>query len=91
MACVTEVTDREVTTASNTSITTHPKEEAMKLNVGGIDRIARIAIGLVLIGLTLTGTIGVWGWLGVVPLATGAIGWCPPYAIFGFNTCAMKK
>lgn len=63
----------------------------MKLNVGGIDRIARIAIGLVLIGLTLTGTIGVWGWLGVVPLTTGAIGWCPPYAIFGFNTCAMKK
>lgn len=63
----------------------------MKLNVGGMDRIARIAIGLVLIGLTLTGTIGVWGWLGVVPLATGAIGWCPPYAIFGFNTCAMKK
>ena len=63
----------------------------MKLNVGGIDRIARIVIGLVLIGLTLTGTIGVWGWLGVVPLATGLIGWCPPYAIFGFNTCATKK
>ena len=63
----------------------------MKLNIGGIDRIARIVIGLVLIGLTLTGTIGVWGWLGVVPLATGAIGWCPPYAIFGFSTCAVKK
>jgi hypothetical protein len=63
----------------------------MKLNVGGIDRIARIVIGLVLIGLTLTGTIGVWGWLGVVPLATGAIGWCPPYAIFGISTCAVKK
>ncbi|MDO8317794.1 DUF2892 domain-containing protein [Rhodoferax sp.] len=63
----------------------------MKSNVGGIDRILRIVIGLVLIGLTLTGTIGVWGWLGVVPLATGAIGWCPPYAIFGWNTCAMKK
>ena len=63
----------------------------MKLNVGGIDRIARIAIGLVLIGLTLTGNIGLWGWLGVVPLATGAIGWCPPYAILGFNTCSMKK
>jgi hypothetical protein len=47
--------------------------------------------GLVLIGLTLTGTIGVWGWLGVVPLATGAIGWCPPYAIFGWNTCSVKK
>ncbi|MDD2843832.1 MAG: DUF2892 domain-containing protein [Rhodoferax sp.] len=63
----------------------------MKSNVGGIDRILRIVIGLVLIGLTLTGTIGVWGWLGVVPLATGAIGWCPPYAIFGWNTCATKK
>lgn len=63
----------------------------MKLNVGGIDRILRIVLGLVLIGLTATGAIGVWGWLGIVPLATGAIGWCPPYAIFGFNTCAMKK
>jgi len=63
----------------------------MKLNVGGIDRIVRIAAGLAVIGLTLTGNIGVWGWLGVVPLATGAIGWCPPYAIFGFNTCSMKK
>ena len=63
----------------------------MKSNVGGIDRIARIVLGLVLLGLTLTGTIGVWGWLGVVPLATGALGWCPPYAIFGINTCSMKK
>jgi hypothetical protein len=63
----------------------------MTSNVGGIDRIARIVIGLVLIGLTLSGTIGVWGWLGIVPLATGAIGWCPPYAMFGFNTCSMKN
>lgn len=63
----------------------------MKLNVGGTDRIVRIVAGLALIGLTLTGNIGMWGWLGVVPLATGAIGWCPPYAILGFNTCSMKK
>jgi hypothetical protein len=63
----------------------------MTSNVGGIDRIARIVIGLVLIGLSLSGTIGIWGWLGVVPLATGAIGWCPPYALFGFSTCAMKS
>jgi hypothetical protein len=63
----------------------------MKSNVGGIDRILRIVMGLVLIGLTVTGNIGVWGWLGVVPLATGALGWCPPYAIFGFNTCSMKR
>jgi hypothetical protein len=63
----------------------------MKLNVGGADRVIRILLGVVLIGLTLTGTIGVWGWLGIVPLATGAIGWCPPYAMLGFNTCAMKN
>ncbi len=69
----------------------HAKEQTMTLNVGGIDRFARIAIGLILIALTLTGTIGVWGWLGVVPLVTGIIGWCPPYALFGFSTCAMKN
>lgn len=63
----------------------------MKANVGGIDRTLRIVAGLVLIALAATGTVGVWGWLGLVPLATGAIGWCPPYAILGFNTCAMKK
>ena len=63
----------------------------MTSNVGGIDRILRIVLGLVLIGLAATGTVGWWGWLGVVPLLTGAIGWCPPYAILGFNTCKMKK
>ena len=63
----------------------------MKANVGGVDRTLRIVAGLVLIGLAATGTVGMWGWLGIVPLATGAIGWCPPYAILGFNTCAMKK
>lgn len=63
----------------------------MASNVGGIDRILRIAIGLVLIALAATGTVGWWGWLGIVPLATGAIGWCPPYALFGFSTCALKN
>ena len=63
----------------------------MKSNVGGIDRILRRVVGLVLIGLTFTGTVGVWGWLGVVPLATGALGWCPPYAIFGWSTCKVKN
>lgn len=63
----------------------------MTKNVGGIDRWIRIALGLVLIGLAATGTVGWWGWLGIVPLATGALGWCPPYALLGFNTCSMKK
>jgi Protein of unknown function (DUF2892) len=62
----------------------------MKSNVGGIDRILRIALGLVLIALAATNTVGWWGWLGIVSLATGALGWCPPYALFGFSTCKMK-
>lgn len=63
----------------------------MTKNVGGIDRILRIVVGLVLIALAATGTVGMWGWLGIVPLATGAMGWCPPYSILGFNTCSVKK
>jgi uncharacterized membrane protein YfcA len=63
----------------------------MTKNIGSLDRIVRIVIGLALIAATLTGAIGVWGWIGVVPLATALMGWCPPYAILGFSTCAMKK
>ncbi len=63
----------------------------MKLNVGGLDRILRISAGLVLIGLAATGTVGAWGWIGVVPLLTGAVGFCPVYPLLGINTCPMKK
>ncbi len=63
----------------------------MKCNEGGIDRGLRVIVGLALIGLTLTETIGAWGWIGVVPLLTGAIGFCPAYAIFGMNTCSTEK
>jgi len=60
-------------------------------NVGGIDRVLRILVGLVLIALVFVGPKTAWGWLGIIPLATGLIGWCPPYSIFGFNTCSIKK
>mgnify|MGYP000214483612 CR=1 FL=1 len=63
----------------------------MTKNVGGIDRILRIVLGLVLIGLTVSGTIGVWGWVGVVPLATGALGWCPLYTLLGINSCPAPR
>ena len=66
------------------------KEKSMKLNVGGIDRVVRVVAGLALVGWAAAGG-PVWAWIGVVPLATGAIGWCPPYAIFGISTCAVKK
>ena len=58
----------------------------MKANVGGIDRILRIVIGLVLVGLTLMDVIGLWGWFGVIPLATGLISWCPFYPLAGIST-----
>ena len=63
----------------------------MKLNVGGMDRILRIVAGLVLIALAVTGTVGAWGWVGVVPLLTGAAGFCPLYPLIGMNTCPMNK
>jgi hypothetical protein len=63
----------------------------MKANVGTLDRAVRIGAGVLLIGLTLAGTIGPWGWIGVIPLATGAFRVCPAYMPFGLNTCAAKS
>lgn len=90
--CVTHVTDLACCNASNQAFNNFTSgETAMKQNVGNIERILRIAVGLVLIGLAATDTIGMWGWIGIAPLATGLIGWCPPYALFGWNTCSMKN
>jgi len=63
----------------------------MKLNVGGIDKILRIVVGAALIGLTVTDVIGVWGWIGIVPLATGLINWCPLYQLTSLNTRSTGK
>lgn len=63
----------------------------MTMNVGGVDRILRIVLGLCLIGATILGFIGAWGWLGVVPLLTGVFRFCPAYLPFGMRTCATKK
>ena len=63
----------------------------MKTNEGTIDRALRVIAGLALVGLAATGTIGAWGWIGIVPIATGLIGWCPAYTLLGINTCGLKK
>jgi hypothetical protein len=63
----------------------------MQKNAGTLDRLARVAIGVVLIALTLTDQIGVWGWIGVVPLVTGLFGYCPLYRVFGFSTCPIAR
>jgi len=58
----------------------------MQANVGGIDRILRIVVGIALIAWAVTGG-PVWAWIGVVPLATGLIKFCPLYSVIGTNTC----
>lgn len=63
----------------------------MKANVGGIDRILRIAVGALLIVLAALNVIGVWGYIGVLLVATGLFRFCPAYSLFGMNTCPMKQ
>ncbi|MBM3391572.1 MAG: DUF2892 domain-containing protein [Betaproteobacteria bacterium] len=62
----------------------------MKSNVGGIDRILRIVVGLALVAWAVMGG-PVWAWIGIVPIATGSLGWCPAYLPFGISTCSTKK
>lgn len=59
----------------------------MKRNVGNTERVIRIIVGLAVISLVFIGPQSAWGWLGLVPLATGLTGWCPPYALLGIDTC----
>ncbi|MGE4369522.1 MAG: DUF2892 domain-containing protein [Burkholderiaceae bacterium] len=60
-------------------------------NVGGIDRVIRVVVGLALVIAAAMGEIGVWGWIGVIPLATGLFGFCPAYKLFGLNSCPLKR
>jgi hypothetical protein len=59
----------------------------LKQNVGTIDQWLRLALGFVLLFLAGTGTIGAWGYIGIVPLVTGAVRFCPLYALLGIRTC----
>ncbi|MGB8366009.1 MAG: DUF2892 domain-containing protein [Rhizomicrobium sp.] len=63
----------------------------MPKNVGTVDRILRIVVGLALIAATVIGKLPVWGWIGVAPLITGVVGWCPAYLPFGIKTCKTPK
>jgi hypothetical protein len=62
-----------------------------KTNVGNIDRILRIVVGLVLIALVFVGPQTPWGWIGVIPLATGLLRTCPLYSLIGLSTCPAKR
>lgn len=60
-------------------------------NEGTMDRVVRVVLGLGLLSLTVVGPQTMWGLVGLVPLATGALGSCPLYSVLGFNTCGLKK
>lgn len=60
-------------------------------NVGTVDRVIRIVIGLGLIVATLLGVIGPWGWIGLIAIATGVFRFCPAYLPFGLNSCATQS
>ena len=63
----------------------------MKTNEGRLDRAIRVIVGLAVLSLVFVGPHTPWGYLGLVPLATGIVGFCPAYALFGINTCDVRK
>ncbi len=63
----------------------------MKCNVGGIDRILRISVGIMLVALAANGVVGWWGWLGLIPMATGIFRFCPAYPLLGINSCGTSS
>jgi hypothetical protein len=63
----------------------------MKRNIGGVERIIRIIAGAGILSLAFVGPHSPRAYLGIVPLATGLVGWCPPYALFGVSTCKACK
>jgi hypothetical protein len=60
-------------------------------NVGSVDRILRAIVGAVLIALVFVGPQTPWGWVGLIPLATALIGWCPAYRLLGIRTCSVAE
>jgi hypothetical protein len=63
----------------------------MPKNEGTIDRVLRIIVGAILIALVFVGPQTPWGWIGVIPLVTGFVGWCPAYRLLGLRTCPVEK
>ena len=63
----------------------------MKQNIHNIERVVRVVVGLGITSLVFVGPQSPWAWLGLVPVATGLLGWCPPYSLLGINTCRKPE
>lgn len=60
-------------------------------NEGSIDRALRVILGLVVLSLVFVGPQTAWGWIGLVPLVTGLVGFCPLYSVLGISTCSIRQ
>ena len=63
----------------------------MKKNIGGVERIVRVIVGISVLALAFLGPKSPWAYLGILPIVTGLVGWCPAYALLGIRTCAPKQ
>ena len=89
MIWINEFTERILQTLALNSI--QPPVAIMKVNEGTIDRILRVIVGLALLSLVVIGPKSLFGLIGLIPLLTGLIGFCPAYKILGLNTCPLEK
>ena len=63
----------------------------MKKNIGSVERVIRVIAGIAILSLAFVGPQSPWAYLGIIPLATGLMGWCPAYALLGISTCRNGK
>ena len=63
----------------------------MDKNVGNADKLVRVVLGIALLAMVFVGPQTAWGWIGVIPLATAAVGWCPLYTVLGIKTCSTAS
>ena len=63
----------------------------MKKNIGSVERVIRVIAGIAILSLAFVGPRSPWAYLGIIPLVTGLVGWCPPYALLGISTCKNCK
>ncbi len=69
------------------NITFIGREAVMKQNIHNIERVIRVVLGLIILSLIFVGPKSLWGLVGILPILTGLIGWCPPYQLLGISTC----
>lgn len=62
----------------------------MKKNIHPVERVLRVVVGLIILSLVFVGPKSLWGLIGILPILTGFIGWCPPYQLLGISTCKRE-